>query len=65
MIALEDTREREVMRVRAWRMEMLLKLGFTPDDAGYLSLVRDLDWHEAERLVQLGCPPELVLELLL
>lgn len=53
------------MRLRAWRMEMLIALGFTTEDAHYLSLCRDLDWHEAERLVHKGCPPELALELLL
>lgn len=55
----------EVMRIQAWRMEMLIQLGFTPDDAHYLSLCRDLDWHEAARLVEKGCPNELVLELLM
>jgi hypothetical protein len=51
--------------IREWRVEMLVELGFTPEDAAYLAAVRDLDWHEAERLVRLGCPSELVLEILM
>lgn len=55
--------EREL--VQLWREERLLELGLQARDAYDLSFYRDLDWHHAERLIRLGCPPELVPELLI
>jgi hypothetical protein len=64
-VSLEDQieieKESEEVRVYAWRVEQLGKLGLsTLIAAAAANLV---DWHEVARLVQKGCPPELALEI--
>src|SRR5262249_16195077 len=57
----EIERENEQLRVNAWRVEQLARLGGSamravgPGDSA--------DWHEVARLVQQGCPPDLALEI--
>jgi len=63
MVVTEKT-SWEVERTYAWRREMLMALGLNHADACTLACCRDLDWHEAEKLVARGCPPELVFEIL-
>ncbi len=53
--------ESEEVRVYAWRVEQLGKLGVSIVIAGALANV--VDWHEVARLVHKGCPPELALEI--
>jgi hypothetical protein len=53
--------ESEEVRVYAWRVEQLGKLGVSSVIAGALANV--VDWHEVARLVHKGCPPELALEI--
>ena len=53
--------ESEDVRVYAWRVEQLAKLGISTVIAG--SLANVVDWHEVASLVQKGCPPELALEI--
>ncbi len=51
----------EEVRVHAWRVEQLGKLGFSTMIA---EAVADfVDWHEVAPLVEKGCPPELALEI--
>jgi hypothetical protein len=60
-IDIEVERESEDVRVYAWRVEQLAKLGLsTPIADAAASLV---DWHDVARLVQKGCPPALALEI--
>ena len=55
----------ELKRVQVWRHKQLVILGVPAVDAAALAVARDIEsWHEAERLISLGCPPELVLEIL-
>ena len=60
-IDMETERESEAVRVHAWRVEQLGKLGLSTLIA---EAVADLvDWHELAPLVARGCPPELALEI--
>jgi hypothetical protein len=58
---IERAQECEETWVYARRVEQLAKLGLSTmiadADASFV------DWHEVARLVQKGCPPELVLEI--
>lgn len=61
---LVDTRvpaEREV--VQAWSEERFLELGFDGEAAFCLAWF-GVDWHDAARLLDAGCPHELVLQIL-
>jgi hypothetical protein len=54
-------KESEEIRVYAWRVEQLAKLGLSTVIADVVANV--VDWHEVARLVEKGCPPELALEI--
>jgi len=55
----EQTEEEHL--VRQWRVEQLRRLGLPPLLAeGSAHLV---DWHELAKLVALGCPAELALDI--
>jgi hypothetical protein len=60
-IDVEIEKESEEVRVYAWRVEQLGKLGFSAMIADAVASL--VDWHEVARLVQRGCPPELALEI--
>jgi hypothetical protein len=59
-IEIEQESEEEE-RVYAWRVEQLAKLGLSSMIADAVANL--VDWHEVDRLVQKGCPPELALEI--
>lgn len=59
---LEET---EAERVERWRLEELERAGFAPDTAIILASRSDIDLHQAVRLVEQGCPPDLAAEILL
>jgi hypothetical protein len=59
-IEIEQESE-EDERVYAWRVEQLAKLGLSTMIADAVANL--VDWHEVDRLVQKGCPPELALEI--
>jgi hypothetical protein len=50
-----------VALVREWRAEQLERLGITRIVAQAFADI--VDWHELARVVGLGCPPELALEI--
>jgi hypothetical protein len=54
-------RESEEVRVNAWRVEQLGKLGLSSVAAD--AFAKFVDWHDVARLVERGCPPELALEI--
>jgi hypothetical protein len=58
---IEIEEEREEVRVYAWRVEQLGRLGLSSAMAGAVADV--VDWHEVARLVDSGCPPELAVEI--
>jgi len=57
----EIEEESEQVRVYAWRIEQLGKLGLSTVIADAVANV--VDWHEVARLVDKGCPPELAVEI--
>jgi hypothetical protein len=56
--------EKEAL-VLEWRVETLVRAGFTHDAALDLAFTRHGDLHEAVRLVKRGCPAATALRILL
>jgi hypothetical protein len=57
--------ETEQERVESWRAEELVRAGYTPTDAVALAGRHDIDLHRAVELIQLGCPYELAIDILI
>lgn len=55
-------RTAEVEQVEMWRVDRLVRMGFTGEQVAAL-LEANVDLHEAEQLVQAGCPHELVVQI--
>ena len=51
--------------VLRWRIEQLVRAGFRGVDAETLAECKDVDLHQAIRLLRDGCSQELALEILL
>jgi hypothetical protein len=56
-----DDVDQEAAAVTEWRAGQLERLGVSRLLAGIFA--PDVDWHEVERLVKRGCPPELALAI--
>jgi rRNA processing protein Krr1/Pno1 len=52
-------------KVLGWRIEQLIAAGFDSDAAFVLALDRNVDLHEAIKLVGRGCPPATALRILI
>jgi hypothetical protein len=61
-IQLEET---EAGRVVRWRAQELERAGYDPASAAELAERNDVDLHRAVELLELGCPVELALQILL
>ena len=61
LIDIEIEAENEEVRIYAWRVEQLAKLGLSTVIANAVATF--VDWHDVARLVEKGCPPELALEI--
>jgi hypothetical protein len=59
---LEDT---EQLQIELWRTEELERAGYSHRAAGRLATRHDIDLHQAVRLLERGCSPELALRILL
>jgi hypothetical protein len=59
---LEDT---ELEKIERWRAEELERAGYGTRAAGRLAARHDIDLHYAKELLDLGCPPELAIKILL
>ena len=59
---LETIHDEAVIR---WRFGELLRAGYDVGDALILAGHEEVDLHEATRLVERGCPPELALQIVL
>jgi len=59
---LETIRDEAVVR---WRFRELLRAGYDVGSALILAGHEEVDLHEATRLVEHGCPPELALRIVL
>jgi hypothetical protein len=57
--------DRELERIRLWRLENLSEAGYEPPVAAELADRLDIDLHQAVRLVQRGCPVALAARILL
>jgi len=57
--------ETELERVEHWRAEELVRAGYSPTDAVALAARHDIDLHFAVELIQLGCPYETAIEILI
>lgn len=53
--------ESEEVRVYAWRVEQLERLGLSTVIA--VAVAGLVDWHDVAPLVDKGCPPELAVEI--
>jgi hypothetical protein len=61
-IQIEET---EADRVVRWRAQELERAGYDTEAAAQLAERNDVDLHRAIELVELGCPGDLALQILL
>jgi uncharacterized membrane-anchored protein len=54
----------EEAQILVWVASRFQDLGFSAESALELA-IEHCDWHEAQRLVEVGCPPELIAAILL
>jgi hypothetical protein len=54
----------ESANVLAWRIDTLIRAGFDRRAAFILGVRRDVDLHDAVRLLHRGCPPGTALRIL-
>jgi len=62
---LAEQPQAEVDAVVRWRFEVLLHAGYDAGSALILAGHGEVDLHEATRLVERGCSPELALRIAL
>jgi hypothetical protein len=55
----------EQVQIKLWRTEELERAGYSHRAAGRLAARQDIDLHQAVRLLERGCSPELALKILL
>lgn len=53
----------EDLAVERYQVGQFERLGFSRYDA-LLAIDQKIDWHDVERLLSRGCPPELALAIL-
>jgi hypothetical protein len=51
--------------IEAWRAEALERAGYGARDAAAIAVRHDIDLHLATDLLQMGCPADLALRILL
>ena len=62
---LEGTTEASEEAVFLWRAEQLERAGYSAKAVLMLATEKAVDLHQAIRLLQAGCPPEVALNILL
>jgi len=65
MTAAETEIRDETELIEAWRAEALERAGYGARDAAAIAARLDIDLHLATDLLQMGCPAELALRILL
>jgi hypothetical protein len=55
----------ELDPVRRWRLQALVRAGYSPTDALVLSGNAEVDLHRAVELLERGCPVETAMRILL
>jgi hypothetical protein len=63
-VELDINIDPEAELVRAWRIEELVRAGYTPEHAEELADLNYVDLHLATSLLRQGCSPELALQIL-
>jgi hypothetical protein len=53
----------EAFELESHRIRQYQRLGFSLEDA-LMAIGQGIDWHDADRLLSRGCPPELALAIL-
>jgi hypothetical protein len=53
------------MLVICWRLDTLVRAGYTDDAAAVLAVCPEIDLHRAAALARAGCPVETALQILL
>jgi hypothetical protein len=62
---LEYQLETENQRIERWRLEELIRAGYSVPTAELLAAANEVDLHLATELLQRGCKPELAVRILL
>ncbi|MGH3073150.1 MAG: hypothetical protein ACRDNB_12910 [Gaiellaceae bacterium] len=62
---LTDVDSPEATQILRWRLRTLVAAGYLYGDAVALAMARDVDLHDATRLLQRGCPSRLAVQILL
>ena len=60
-----EGRPSEHEKIEAWRLEQLLRAGYSVEDAEALASRADVDLHIAVTMVARGCPPQQAARILL
>ena len=63
-VELDIQLDPEAELVRAWRIEELVRAGYTSEHAQELADLNYVDLHLATDLLRQGCSPELALQIL-
>ncbi len=63
--AVDGMSREEEVRVLVWRFEQLVAAGYEHEQAIDLAADRDVDLHQAVRILRAGCPARLAVEILL
>jgi hypothetical protein len=61
----ESTGTEQLLRVLVWRFKQLCRSGFELELATTIAARMDVDLHDAIKLVERGCPPELAGRIIL
>ncbi len=61
----ESTDTEQLLRVLVWRFKQLCRSGFELELATTIAARMDVDLHDAIKLVERGCPPELAGRIIL
>ena len=65
MAATERATEVQGDVVFEWRLEALLRAGYSRTQARLLAAAQEIDLREAERLLEQGCPARIAAKILL
>jgi hypothetical protein len=65
MATIERDAETDRDLVFEWRLQALLRAGYSRAQARRLAAVPEVDLREAERLLAQGCPPSIAAKILL
>ena len=56
--------DKGALQAELWREKELLRVGYPPEEARVIAIRRDIDLHEAIKLVEQGCSPRLAFRIL-